>query len=582
MHPAREGGARVLVAESMSMTMTIRTRLVSLVSLGAVLVAVGVVGVASPASAIDLHTLAAVGSIDSLTVRYDGTDSRPELHIIGWAGDLNGGGDNGDDRVAGVELWEPGAGGAHTTVSWAEGQNFDYPRPDVKRAYPALGPNQGFDVYGPAPTTGLQTVCLRLYSMSAYPESADRIVCQTIDVPKQRPFIATLTGSGAYGSPLTLHAGTTSGTQRYSWWTMNIGAPNPHMAPVPIAGANAATYTPGPALMGHQIYGVVSTRLPGVTIEQMPDPMPVGSAFATPAERVASDDRYSTSVAASQRAFPDGAAGAPVAYIASGAAFPDALSAGAAAAKEHGTLLLTPPNVLDSRVASELRRLHPARIIVVGGPAALSEGVVAGLKALPITTAIKRISGADRFAVSRAVVADAFGASAPDLYIVTGNAFPDALAAAAAGAAAGRPVLLTNGWSAAPDAATTAALRAWKTTHATIVGGTASVSAGIEHSLERAGIAVQRAAGSDRYETANALARTLAPSHTAYLANGTRFPDALTAAVMETTHPGPLLLTMGSCTPGSTLAVMIDTHVTQRVLVGGESAQRDGVADTGC
>ncbi len=218
---------------------------------------------------------------------------------------------------------------------------------------------------------------------------------------------------------------------------------------------------------------------------------------------------------------------------------------------------------------------------MTGGPAAISEKVVSDLKALPITTTVQRISGADRFAVSRAVVADAFGGTVPELYLVTGAQFPDALAAAAAGAATGRPVLLVNGWLGAPDAATTAALRAWGTTRVTIVGGASSVSPGIQRGLG-AGISVTRTAGSDRFETAAALARTLAPSGTGYLANGLSFPDALSTAVLAGVHPAPLVLTDGGCTPATTLSALIDTGVTHVILIGGLAVQADVVAEYAC
>ena len=567
--------------------MAIRARVVSAVTLAVVGVAVGVVGVVSPASAFDLSPLDAIGSIDSIAVAYSDGSSGPMLHVVGWAGDLNRANSNGDSaEPVGVELYEAGPGGAHTTIGWGEYARFDFPRPDVQRAYPAVGPNQGFDVYADSLSAGAHNICLRLYSFYTYPESASPLACRTVNIPKQELFHANLAGTGTVGSPLTLSVpGGSGGVDSYSWASAAMPGAIPadaHGTPTPIVGQSASVFTPGPALIGRHIVGTVTTRLPNVVIEETPSPTLVSSPFTKTPERIASDDRYSTSVAASQKAFPDATAGAPVAYIASGAAFPDALSAGAAAAKLHGTLLLTPPTVLDKRVAAELVRLHPARIVDVGGPAALSENVVAGLKALPIATTVTRISGADRFAVSRAVVADAFGTSIPDVYLVTGNAFPDALAAAAAGASAGRPVLLTNGGLGAPDAATSAALRSWKTTHVTIVGGTAGVSAGIERGVTQAGIAVSRVAGSDRFATAAALARTLPSTDTAYLANGLQFPDALTTAVLENSRQAPLLLTMGGCAPVATETAMIETGVTQLVLIGGEAAQQDNVAEYAC
>ncbi len=562
--------------------MTIPRRLASVAALAAVLAAMGALGSAAPVSAFDLHTIAAVGSIDSIAVEYSGTDDRPELHILGWAGDLNQGNANGDSgSTASIELYRQGPGGVRTTVAWAENTQFDYPRPDVPQVYPALGPNQGFEVHALAPATGVLNVCIRFHNLNAVPESASPVACRTVTVPAKRPaFRAVMSGPGTVGSPLVLSlSGASGGTDSYSWWRENLRGVR-SVNPSPIAGATARTFAAGPDLIGHAVFGVITTRIPGLVIEQS-DYVQIRPPFTGPPEYVASDDRYSTSIAASQKAFPDATTGVPVAYIASGAAFADALSAGPAAAKLHGTLLLTPPGGLDFRVATELVRLHPARIVVVGGPAALSERVVSDLKALPFTPIVQRISGADRFVVSRAVVADAFGASIPDVYLVTGTAFPDALAAATAGASTGRPVLLTDGRLGAPDTATIAALHDWATTHVTIVGGTASVSTGIGLGLG-AGISVTRSAGQDRFATAAALARTLTPSGTAYLANGLEFPDALTAAVMAGAHPAPLLLTAGDCTPTPAQSALIDTGVSHLVLVGGNAVQAGDVADYAC
>ena len=101
------------------------------------------------------------------------------------------------------------------------------------------------------------------------------------------------------------------------------------------------------------------------------------------ADRLSGPDRYATSVAVSQRAFPDASTGAPVAYLVSGLNYPDALSAGAAAAKQGGTILMTQPEALPASVVGELTRPHPAIIVVVGGAGAVSDAVLArGSRAL--------------------------------------------------------------------------------------------------------------------------------------------------------------------------------------------------------
>ena len=89
--------------------------------------------------------------------------------------------------------------------------------------------------------------------------------------------------------------------------------------------------------------------------------------------RIAGTDRYATAAAVSADAFP---AGAPAAYVATGQAFGDALAATPAAAVEGAPLLLTAPDALPAATTTEIDRLGPARIVVVGGTAAVSEAVM--------------------------------------------------------------------------------------------------------------------------------------------------------------------------------------------------------------
>ncbi len=129
-------------------------------------------------------------------------------------------------------------------------------------------------------------------------------------------------------------------------------------------------------------------------------------------------------------------------FIADGLGFADALSAGAAAGEMGGPVLLTLPDALPGVTRSELERLDPNEVVIVGGPAAISSGVEAEVEALGLWS-VQRVSGPDRFATSAAVSAYAFDHAA-HVYLATGLAFPDALAAAAAAGSAGSPVLLVR------------------------------------------------------------------------------------------------------------------------------------------
>jgi putative cell wall-binding protein len=75
------------------------------------------------------------------------------------------------------------------------------------------------------------------------------------------------------------------------------------------------------------------------------------------------------------------APGVPVVFIAAGQNFPDALAGGAAAAAEGSPVLLVRQNSIPALVATELDRLNPGRIVVLGGPAIVSDAVKTALGA---------------------------------------------------------------------------------------------------------------------------------------------------------------------------------------------------------
>lgn len=94
------------------------------------------------------------------------------------------------------------------------------------------------------------------------------------------------------------------------------------------------------------------------------------------ATRVAGADRFGTAAAVSAAVF---APSTEVALIATGADYPDALAGVPAAAVHEAPLLLTTRDALPEVTAAELRRLAPSRIIVLGGPGAVSDAVATAL-----------------------------------------------------------------------------------------------------------------------------------------------------------------------------------------------------------
>lgn len=163
--------------------------------------------------------------------------------------------------------------------------------------------------------------------------------------------------------------------------------------------------------------------------------------------------------------------GVAVVYVATGAAFPDALAGGAAGAANDGPLLFVEPTGIPVDVRTELDRLNPQRIVVLGGPAAVSHEILAQLA--QYSSNVQRVAGVNRYETSAALAGEftEVNGSVAAVVIATGQNFPDAVAAGAAG----YPVLLVPSTGAAPQAVRDA-LGALDPLGVIVMGGTAAVS----------------------------------------------------------------------------------------------------------
>ncbi len=298
--------------------------------------------------------------------------------------------------------------------------------------------------------------------------------------------------------------------------------------------------------------------------------------FATrrAAPRLGATDRYATAAVLSAARF---AAGAPVAYVASGLGFADALSGGPAAAAGHGPLLLTAPTTLPAATATELARLAPGRIVVLGGPSAVSDAVMAALGSYT-TGSVTRIAGADRYATAARISAATFARGVPVAYIATGESFPDALAGGAAAAHAHGPVLLTKPGSLPP--ATAAELIRLAPGRIVVLGGPTMISDALLAKLDTltAGSAT-RLAGADRYGTAVAVSAATYPTHvtTLYVATGAAFADGLAAGPVAGLAGGPLLLVGRDTLPSVVSAEIRRLDPSTVVVVGGSGSVSEAV-----
>ncbi|HET7685941.1 MAG TPA: cell wall-binding repeat-containing protein [Candidatus Limnocylindria bacterium] len=295
----------------------------------------------------------------------------------------------------------------------------------------------------------------------------------------------------------------------------------------------------------------------------------------TDVDRYAGANRYATAAAISAASY---APGVPVAYVATGANFPDALAAGAAAARRGGPVLLVTGSEIPDATATELSRLRPGSIIVVGGASVVSDGVLDGLRAYATSGNVWRIAGATRYETAALISANAFSAPVSVAYVATGKNFPDALAGVAASGAAGGPVLLVTPTEI--PGATASELTRLRPGRIVILGSTGVVSSSVASQLAAyatSGV-VQRLAGATRYDTAAAIsAGSFGSADTVFLATGANFPDALGGGPVAGSVPGPLLLVTASDVPAGAANELRRLDPERVVILGGTGVVSDAV-----
>ena len=296
---------------------------------------------------------------------------------------------------------------------------------------------------------------------------------------------------------------------------------------------------------------------------------PVAAADPATLVRYAGSDRYATAAAVSAASFE---AGVSHAFIATGSTFPDALAGAAAAAARNAPTLLVTASSIPGSTATELKRLKPGRIVILGGTGVVSSAVASALRSYT-AGAVVRIGGSDRYATAAAISAATFEPGVSVAYVATGANFPDALGGAAAAGRHGAPVLLVGDRI---SAATEAELRRLAPARIIVLGGRSVVSTAVEEALWALTAGpVTRISGPDRYETSLAISRaTYESADTVYLATGVNFPDALAGAPLR----GPLLLTPGDYLLPAVRSEILRLGADRVIVLGSTGAIRQSTA----
>ena len=331
-----------------------------------------------------------------------------------------------------------------------------------------------------------------------------------------------------------------------------------------------------------------------------PNPVPPSPVFHT-FTRIAGQTQLQTAIEELYHEFPTGSLSCPASrtvLLATDATFPDALSGAYLAGRLRTGLLLTAPGSLSSTVETALRSEGIGKVIVLGGPDAVSATVVSTLESLPAyscsgtqtadTLAVTRIAGQTQYAtaekIAESLPSQTVGSLAfPGAYahagayndttggesgsgsatgektaiVASGVTFQDAMSASAIAYASHVPILLT-----APDALSTqakAAISSLGITQVIVAGGEYVVSTAVVSTLEQLGVSVLRVAGQTYSDTSAKLAAFetattglgWAGTGSVVVARGDYYTDGLAGSDVTGILKEPLLLVTNPSSAGA-------------------------------
>lgn len=349
-----------------------------------------------------------------------------------------------------------------------------------------------------------------------------------------------------------------------------------------ISGATGATYTLSGADAGKAVAVRATAKASGIGNQAATSP----SRSVSPIQvtRLSGSTRYETNLSVNRAVAK---VGAPV-FVATGSAFPDALSAGPAVALVGGTLTLTSPGKMDQQSLNQIVAQKPRKIYIIGGTGAVSSAVERQLRSSTGISPV-RIGGKDRYETSTKIYSRFFkGKSSSVAFVATGRDYPDALTASGAGGTLGAPVLLVNGKGGANlPANLRKSLKDSGVSQLVIAGGSGAVSTKIASNMQASGFKVVRVGGANRYETNIALndwlgkQKGVRATEQIWVATGSNFPDALSAAVPAGAPGKRLVLSNGRCLPKPVVSSWLkgsSARVSSVRIVGGAGVVSAGVA----
>ncbi|WP_282062123.1 SpoIID/LytB domain-containing protein [Bacillus pumilus] len=209
-------------------------------------------------------------------------------------------------------------------------------------------------------------------------------------------------------------------------------------------------------------------------------------------------------------------------------AFSDAISVAPLAYKLNAPILYTEKSVLTKATESQIKKMNPDNILIIGGTSVISTKTETALKKYG---KIKRISGATRYDVSKNIAKEM--GSYSQAIVVTGRVFADGAAIAPYAARNGYPILLTPK-SKLPNYSLPKKVM--------IIGGENAVGKSVEKQIKKTS-SVTRIDGMTRYDVAANIVKKLnMGAKKIYLARGSSFSDAIPLSLIAAKNNSPMVL----------------------------------------
>lgn len=287
--------------------------------------------------------------------------------------------------------------------------------------------------------------------------------------------------------------------------------------------------------------------------------------------RIYGQNRIETSVEISKIGWTNGSNSV---VIASAYDFADALSAAPLARKNNGPILLNGKDLLPKNTISEIERLNPKEVFILGGELVISKGVENQLNEIGIKD-VKRIYGKNRYETSIKVAKEL--GDVESAFITNGDTYADALSISSIAATKGSPIIYTKKEKLNDDAREY--IEKNNIDEIYCIGGEGVLSNNVLSSLENS----KRLSGDNRYLTNMEVLKNFKEElnfENVYFVRGNDFADALSVAPMASKNNSVVVIADKDVIIDTEMLVNSNiTSESEVIAVGGETCIPESILD---